>query len=71
MPYQCQPVWVLAPRQAKELNRVNGMPISRQLNNTHTLLNAMRTAASAAEAGVYGPAGHTAVSQPSRRFVTG
>ena len=71
MQYQCQPVWVLAPRQAKELNRVNGMPISRQLNNTHTLLNTMRTAAGAAEAGVYGPTGQTAVSQPSRRFVTG
>ena len=49
MQYQCQPVWVLArPRQAKELNRVNGMPISRQLNNIHTLLNTMRTAAGAA-----------------------
>ena len=60
-----------ATRQAKELNRVNGMLISKQLNNTHTLLNAMRAPAGAADAGVYGPTGQTSNSQPSRRFVVG
>ena len=60
-----------ATRQAKELNRVNGMLISKQLNNTHTLLNAMRTPAGAADPGVYGPSGQTSNSQPSRRFVVG
>ena len=60
-----------ATRQAKELNRVNGMLISKQLNNTHTLINAMRTPAGAADTGVYGPTGQTSISQPSRRFVAG
>jgi flagella synthesis protein FlgN len=60
-----------ATRQAKELNRVNGMLIAKQLNNTHTIINAMRTPTGAAETSVYGPTGQTTTSAPSRRFVVG
>jgi flagella synthesis protein FlgN len=59
-------------REAKELNRVNGILINKQLTNTQVVLNAMRTPAGAAESGgVYGPGGQTAAGGPSRRFVVG
>jgi flagella synthesis protein FlgN len=60
-------------RSAKELNRVNGMLIARQLAHNQTVLNAMRTPASSgnAEGGLYGPGGQTAGFGPSRRFVVG
>jgi flagella synthesis protein FlgN len=58
-------------RAAKELNRVNGMLINKQMSNTQVVLNAMRTPAAGAEAGFYGPSGQTTVSGPSRRFVVG
>ena len=60
-----------ATREAKELNRVNGMLIAKHLNHNQTIINAMRTPAGGADAGVYGPSGQTAVSGPSRRFVVG
>ncbi|WLI88008.1 flagellar protein FlgN [Massilia sp. R2A-15] len=56
---------------AKELNRVNGMLINKQMNHTQTAINAMRTPAGAADSGVYGPSGQAAASGPSRRFVVG
>jgi flagella synthesis protein FlgN len=58
-------------REAKELNRVNGMLINKQMTNTQVVLNAMRTPAGGADAGVYGPAGQTTVGGPSRRYVVG
>ncbi len=56
---------------AKELNRVNGMLIAKQLSHNQTILQAMRTPVGAADTGVYGPTGHTSVSAPSRRLVVG
>lgn len=60
-----------ATREAKELNRVNGMLITKHLNNTQQLINAMRTPAGSQEATVYGPSGQTTSAAPSRRFVVG
>jgi flagella synthesis protein FlgN len=56
-------------REAKELNRVNGMLVNKQMAHTQGMLNALRPAA--AGAGVYGPGGHAAPSGPSRRYVVG
>ena len=58
-------------RAAKELNRVNGMLINKQMTHTQVMLNAMRTPAGGADAGVYGPRGQASVGGPSRRFVVG
>jgi len=58
-------------RAAKELNRVNGMLINKQMTHTQVALNAMRTPAGGLDAGVYGPSGQTAAGGPSRRFVVG
>jgi len=58
-------------RAAKELNRVNGMLINKQMTHTQVVLNAMRTPAGGLDAGVYGPSGQTAAGGPSRRFVVG
>jgi len=58
-------------RDAKELNRVNGMLITKQLTHNQNLINAMRTPAGGSEAGVYGPSGQAAPMGPSRRFVVG
>lgn len=58
-------------RAAKELNRVNGMLINKQMTNTQVVLNAMRTPAGGADAGVYGPSGQASAGGPSRRFVVG
>jgi flagella synthesis protein FlgN len=56
-------------REAKELNRVNGMLVNKQLAHTQGMLNALRPAA--AGAGVYGPGGQAMPSGPSRRFLVG
>jgi flagella synthesis protein FlgN len=58
-------------REAKELNRVNGMLINKQMTNTQVVLNAMRTPAGGADAAVYGPRGQASTGGPSRRFVVG
>ena len=61
-------------REAKELNRVNGMLVARQLAHNQAVLNAMRTPAAAdgaSAAGLYGPGGQTAGFGASRRFVVG
>jgi flagella synthesis protein FlgN len=60
-----------ATREAKELNRVNGMLISKHLSTNQQLINAMRAPAGGADAAVYGPTGQTAPSGPSRRYVVG
>ena len=63
-----------ATRGAKELNRVNGMLVARQLAHNQTVLNAMRTpatASSADAAGLYGPGGQTAGVGASRRVGVG
>lgn len=57
-------------RQAKELNRVNGMLVNKQLAHTQGVLNALRGPA-AGSAGVYGRSGQTEASGPSKRFVVG
>ncbi len=57
--------------EAKELNRVNGMLINKQMAHNQAVLNALRTPAGAADAGVYGPGGTTVAGGPSRRFVVG
>jgi flagella synthesis protein FlgN len=56
---------------AKELNRINGMLINKQMNHTQVAINAMRMPAGGAETGVYGPSGQAAAAGPSRRFVVG
>jgi flagella synthesis protein FlgN len=58
-------------RAAKELNRVNGMLINKQMTHTQVALNAMRTPAGGNDPGVYGPRGQAAAGGPSRRFVVG
>ena len=58
-------------RQAKELNRVNGMLINKQLAHNQGVLNALRTPTGGAAAGVYGASGQTLGSGPSKRFVVG
>jgi flagella synthesis protein FlgN len=57
-------------RDAKELNRVNGMLVNKQLAHTQGTLNALRGAEGGA-AGVYGRSGQTLGAGPSRRYVVG
>jgi flagella synthesis protein FlgN len=57
-------------REAKELNRVNGMLVNRQLGQTQAALAELRGPAAAA-AGVYGPGGQTVGTGPSRKFAIG
>lgn len=58
-------------RAAKELNRVNGMLINKQMAHNQTILNAMRTPAAGADPGFYGPSGQATSGAASRRFVLG
>ena len=58
-------------RQAKELNRVNGMLINKQLAHNQGVLNALRMPAGAEAGGVYGSSGQTVAGGPSKRFVVG
>jgi flagella synthesis protein FlgN len=58
-------------RAAKELNRVNGLLINKQLNHAQQALQAMRTPANGAEPGLYGPGGQATTGGASRRFVIG
>ncbi len=58
-------------REAKELNRVNGMLISKQLAHTQTIMQAMRTPTSAADNSVYGPNGQTSGLSSANRYVLG
>lgn len=58
-------------REAKELNRVNGMLINKQMAHTQNVLTALRPPSASADAGVYGASGQTVTGGPSRRFVIG
>ncbi len=58
-------------RDAKELNRVNGMLINKQLNNNHALIAAMRAPSGAADTHFYGPSGQTTAVTGKRRLVVG
>jgi flagellar biosynthesis protein FlgN len=57
--------------EAKELNRVNGLLINRQMAHNQTVLNALRTPTAGADSTLYGAKGQTFGSGPSRRFVVG
>jgi len=57
-------------REAKELNRVNGMLVNRQLGQAQAALGELRGPAAGA-AGVYGRGGQTMTAGPSRRFAIG
>ena len=58
-------------REAKEINRVNGMLINKQMTHNQGLINAMRQPANAPDTTVYGPTGQAAPGGPSRRFLVG
>jgi len=58
-------------REAKELNRVNGMLINRQLAHNQGVLNAMRTPTGAQAGAIYGASGQTMGVGASKRFVVG
>ncbi|MET0981258.1 MAG: flagellar protein FlgN [Telluria sp.] len=57
--------------EAKELNRVNGMLINRQMAHNQTVLNALRTPTGGADQSLYGAKGQTFGGGPSQRFVVG
>ena len=58
-------------RDAKELNRVNGMLINKQMTHNQALIQAMRTPADAADTGFYGPSGQATPVSSTRRLVVG
>ena len=58
-------------REAKELNRVNGMLISKQLAHNQGVLNALRTPTNAPSGAIYGASGQTVGLGASIRFVVG
>lgn len=58
-------------RDAKELNRLNGMLINKQMSHNQALIDAMRVPAGAAETGFYGPSGQATVATASRKLVVG
>lgn len=58
-------------REAKELNRVNGMLINKQLAHNQGVLNAMRTPTNAPAGAIYGASGQTMGLGASKRFVVG
>jgi flagella synthesis protein FlgN len=69
-----RPAWsalLALTAEAKELNRVNGMLINRQMAHNQTVLNALRTPTAAPESTLYGAKGQTFGSAQSRRFVLG
>jgi flagella synthesis protein FlgN len=57
-------------REAKELNRINGMLVNKQMAHTQGMLNALRPAGNGS-AGVYGPGGQAMPAGPSKRYVVG
>jgi len=58
-------------REAKELNRVNGMLISKQLAHNQGVLNALRTPTNAPTGAIYGASGQTVGLGVSKRYVVG
>ena len=59
-----------ATGEAKELNRVNGLLINRQLAHNQTVLQALRTPTGAVESTLYGSKGQTFGAGAARRFVS-
>ena len=57
--------------EAKELNRVNGLLINRQMAHNQTVLQALRTPAGKTESTLYGANGQTFGTGGPRRFVLG
>jgi len=57
-------------REAKELNRINGMLINKQMNHTQGALQALRPANTAAN-NFYGPGGMSTTLPRSRGFLAG
>jgi len=64
------PGLLAAAAEAKELNRVNGLLINRQLAHNQTVLQALRTPTAAAESTLYGAKGQTFGAGAARRFVS-
>ena len=60
-----------AAREAKELNRVNGMLINKQLAHNQGVLNALRTPTNAPSGTIYGASGQTMGVGVSKRYVVG
>ena len=60
-----------AAREAKELNRVNGMLINKQLAHNQGVLNALRTPTNAPAGAIYGASGQTVGLGASKRYVVG
>lgn len=60
-----------AAREAKELNRVNGMLINKQLAHNQGVLNALRTPTNAPSGAIYGASGQTVGVGASKRYVVG
>ena len=58
-------------REAKELNRVNGMLINKQLAHNQGVLNALRTPTNAPTGAIYGASGQTVGLGASKRYVVG
>jgi flagella synthesis protein FlgN len=58
-------------REAKELNRVNGMLINKHMAHNQSALNALRSSGQGADATVYGASGQTISGGPSRKYVIG
>ena len=58
-------------RQAKEINRVNGMLIYKQLAHNQGVLNALRMPAGPEAGGVYGSSGQAIGNGASKRYVIG
>jgi flagella synthesis protein FlgN len=56
-------------REAKEINRVNGMLINKHMAHSQGALNALRPNAQGGD--VYGPSGHASKAPANRRFVIG
>ena len=57
-------------REAKELNRVNGILINKHMNNNQSALRALRMPVQGGSA-LYGPSGQATSALASRRFVIG
>jgi flagellar biosynthesis protein FlgN len=57
-------------REAKELNRVNGILINKHMSHNQSALNALR-APTQAGSSLYGPSGQATNGAASRRFVLG
>ncbi len=58
-------------RSAKELNRLNGMLINKQLANTQNAMQALHAPVHGTAQNFYGPSGHATAPPATRRLVVG